>query len=313
MRRSSTGTRFLIAVALGAAAIGAMAFSATAKTRVRIRQTLTPTAHAPGASGQAKLQLKTGSSGKFSVRVRHLPGHKSFDVLVNKVKVGTIVTGGNGSGSIKLSTAPKGHDAVLGFDPQGDQVEVRDGDTGDNDLEGNMPDNNPSGGVGCCLTKHDGETECEVLADTDCSAHNGTPTAATSCLPDPCGGGTPPPAGVVCCLANSATGAFVDDAPEVECQETSESDCAAQGGMAVQGTSCDPNPCQPVSPPGVTVCCVPDGGKSECEQLTPDHCQHAGGAASTATSCDPDPCGGTESGNGGGGGGGDGESGKSRK
>jgi len=51
----------------------------------------------------------------------------------------------------------------------------------------------------------------------------------------------PPPTPVVCCIAHSAAGAFVDDDPEVECEDdVSSAECAAQGGMVVHATSCDP-------------------------------------------------------------------------
>jgi hypothetical protein len=35
------------------------------------------------ASGVAKLLLRTPSKGKFTVKARHLPGGKTFDVVVN--------------------------------------------------------------------------------------------------------------------------------------------------------------------------------------------------------------------------------------
>src|SRR5262249_27739903 len=252
-----------------------------------------------GARGTGKLVVRSGSTGRFSIKARRLAAGKSFDVVVNKVKVGTLATGAGGAGVVRFSTSPKGRSAMLGFDPRGAEIEVRDGDTGDDDLDSDMPDDNPDSAIGCCLGEDDddGETECENLTAAECSEEGGKVTTATSCLPDPCGGNPPPG---VCCIAHDMTGASDDDDPEVECEELSATDCAARNGTAVEATSCDPNPCQPVPPPELVICCLPDDGEQECERLTSDHCTTAGGKASTSTSCDPDPCG-----TGGGGGEGD--------
>ena len=291
--RTRRWTRLATAVAFSAAIIGGLVVTALAT--VSIKQTLTGTAHAPTASGQAKLRLKTGSSGKFSVKARHLAAGQTFDVVVGKIKIGTLTTNKAGSGTAKFSTAPKGRVSLLGVDPQGDEIEVRD-EQGNDDLDGEMPDENAGSAIGCCLAEdndgendNDEETECEVLTAAECTAEGGTVTTATSCLPNPCAP-TPPPT-AVCCVAQSATGAFVDDDPEVECEDDlSPAECAAEGGTLVQATSCEPNPCQPTPPPQIVICCVPDGDESECEELTPDHCTAAHGTVSTATSCDPDPC-----------------------
>ena len=294
---SATLTVVATAVAVGATIVGVRAVNATAS--VSINQKLTGTAHAPRARGQARLLLKTGASGTFSVKGRHLAAGKTFEVLVNKIKIGTLTTNAGGRGTAKFSTSPKGRVARLGVDPQGGEVEVRD-DQGDDVLDGQMPDDNTDSAIGCCLQDDDGESECEDLTAAECTSEGGTPTTATSCLPNPCAT-TPPPPNSVCCLAHSATGAFVDDDPEVECEDdVSPADCAAQGGTMVQAASCDSNPCQPTPPPQIAICCVSDDDGSECDDLTPANCTAAGGTVNTATSCDPDPCGG-----GGGGGGGD--------
>jgi len=307
--------RFIAGVAFCTVVIGALALSANAT--VIVKQSLTGTAHAPRARGQARLRLKTGSSGTFSVKGKHLTGRKTFDVVVNKVKVGTLTTSAGGSGTAKFSTVPHGRATMLGFDPQGDEVEVRD-EEGNDDLDGEMPDENPDSAIGCCLSQGDqGEQEgegqngpeCENLTKAECAAEGGTATMATSCLPNPCSS-QPPPMPVVCCIAHSAAGAFTDDDPEVECEEDeSQAECAAQGGSVVQAPGCDPNPCQPTPPPQIVVCCVPEDGESECEQVTLDHCTQSGGQVNSATSCEPDPCGGGEGGDGGSGGdsGGDGD------
>src|SRR5215468_215588 len=124
--RSRIGRRLVTAVAFGAA-VGVLGAMAVAKTGgVNITRKLTATGHAPGARGIAKLRLKSGSSGTFSVRAKHLPGGQTFDVVVNKVKVGTLMTSPRGGGIAKFSTAPHGRTAMLGFQPQGAMVAVRD-------------------------------------------------------------------------------------------------------------------------------------------------------------------------------------------
>jgi hypothetical protein len=288
------------------AAAGLIALTGSAMAKVSIKHTLNGTVHAPGATGQARLFLKTGSSGKFTVKGRHLPAGKTFDVVVNKIKIGTLTTNAGGSGTAKFSTTPKGRIAMLGTDPQGSEVEVRD-DQGDDVLDGEMPDDDADSAIGCCLgsQEDDGEGECEDLTAADCMAKGGTPTTATDCLPDPCGN-NPPPTGSVCCSATNSSGAAEDDDPEVECEDdTSATECATQGGMMVQGT-CDANPCQPAPPPNLVICCVSQGDQgeqegepetepAECEHITADECMAANGMVSTATSCDPDPCGGSGS------------------
>ncbi len=293
--RKGSGTWMLavMAIAVGAAIIVMLAVNATAT--VVVNQTLNGTVHAPRARGLARLHLKAGSSGTFSVKAKRLAAGKTFDVVVNKIKIGTLTTNAGGSGTAKFSTSPKGRTALLGVDPQGGDVEVRD-DQGDDVLDGQMPDDNPGSAIGCCVGDDDGETECEDLTAAECTSQGGTPTMATSCLPDPCV--TTPPPNTVCCIAHSAAGAFVDDNPEVECEDdVSAAECAAQGGTMVQAASCDTNPCQPTPPSQIVICCVPDDDGAECEELTPADCTAANGTVSAATACEPDPC----SGSGGGG------------
>ena len=295
MRRRA-GWTWALATGLAAAMVAAVVVSATAKTR--LRNTLTATSHAPGASGLAKLVMRSGSNGRLGIKAKGLPGGQSFDVIVNNVKVGTLVTGASGHGVAKFSTSPKGRFAMLGFDPRGAHMAIRE-ETGEDDLEGDMDDDTPESAIGCCVGEQDddGEVECENLTATECQDEGGTPTGATTCLPNPCG--NPPPTNVVCCQTTSAGGAFVDDDPEVECEEDVE-DCPEEGGVLVEASSCDPNPCQPTPPPNLVICCVSDGEESECEHVTADHCVPPNGTVSTASSCDPDPCGGGSGGDGGG-------------
>ena len=137
--RPGTSTRVVgVVTVFVALVVAAGAADAIAKTK--IRQTLHATVHAPGASGVAKLLLRTPSTGKFTIKARRLPGSKTFDVVVYNVKVGALTTGPSGNGSAKFSNPAAGRAAALGFDPQGAHIAIRDEETGDDDLDTDMPD-----------------------------------------------------------------------------------------------------------------------------------------------------------------------------
>jgi len=277
-----------------ATVIAALALTAGAAIASKpVKTTLTATGAVAHARGQARLQLKTDSRGKFQVVAQRLARSTSYDVVVDGVKVATLVTTGGGGGKVKFSTSPKGRDLFLGFDPRGAQVSLRDA-AGDDVLEtefptGGTPDD--AGKVACCLPDDSG-TECEDRTPDQCAAQGGTVAGVDSCLPDPCAGVTPPGGEdeVLCCLPDSASGAIVDDSPEVECEDVTVAACAAAGGTVLEGTSCDPNPCAPVPPAVTVVCCVPDDSGPECEVRTPEHCAARGGTEVAATSCAADPC-----------------------
>jgi hypothetical protein len=283
----SKGTAASIVVS-GLLAIGLVSH-AVAGTHVK--GSLTATSHAPRARGRATLALSTASKGRFRVVARGLTPNASFDLVVGGVKVGAFATSAGGVGKVKLNTTPTHSQGLLGVDPRGKTIEVRDSGSGDDDLDGDMPDDGGSatGAFACCVPDSDG-AECEVETPADCTSNGGTTqTGVTSCIPDPCGG--TPPTEVVCCFPGSSTGAFVDDGQEAECDETDMQECAMAGGTVVQATSCEPNPCAPVPPSNVTVCCIPGTDETECQIIPPDLCTTANGTPSTAASCDNDPCG----------------------
>src|SRR5437868_2178336 len=99
--------RWIVAPALAGAIVGTLAGDAAARTR--IVRALSPTVYAPAASGTAKLVLRSGSKGRFGIKARHLAANKSFDVVVDNVKVRTLATGSSGIGIVRFSTSPKGH------------------------------------------------------------------------------------------------------------------------------------------------------------------------------------------------------------
>jgi hypothetical protein len=258
---------------------------------------LTATSHAPTARGRAALALKNASKGRFRVVARGLTPGASFDLVVGGVKVASFTTSAGGSGKVKLGTNPRPSEGLLGVDPRGKSIEVRD-HNGDEDLDGDMPgdEDSGSGAFACCVPDDDG-AECEIETPDECAHHNGTTvTGVDSCIPNPC---SDTPSGedeVVCCFPGGSAGASVDEESEAGCDDTSTQECAVAGGTVVAATSCEPNPCSAVPPAQVTTCCVPDGSETECEILTPDHCSAVHGTPSSATSCESDPCGGGDGG-----------------
>ena len=287
----SKGTVPFWSASIVVAGLLAIGFAPHALAGTHVKGSLTATSHAPRARGRATLALSTASKGRFRVVARGLTPNTSFDLVVGGVKVGAFTTSAGGVGKVKLNTTPTHSQGLLGVDPRGKTMEVRDSGSGDDDLDGDMPDDGGSatGAFACCVPDSDG-AECEVETPADCTANGGTTqTGVTSCIPNPCGG--TPPSEVVCCFPGSSTGAFVDDEQEAECDETDMQECAMAGGTVVQATSCEPNPCAPVPPSQVTVCCIPGHDETECQIIPPDLCTAAQGTASTATSCDNDPCG----------------------
>ena len=152
------------AVAIGALCSLAPASSAVAKTHVK--EALTATSAAPHARGRATLALKTVSKGRFGVSAKGLAKNATFDLVVGGIKVGSFATNAAGGGKIKLSTHPKGSDAFLGVDPRGKSIAVRD-EHGEDDLEGNMPDDDDSasGAFVCCKAEDGHSSHGHVSAD----------------------------------------------------------------------------------------------------------------------------------------------------
>lgn len=301
-----------LAIVSGVVIVGVGTLFAAGRHTVRSKQTLTATSNAPAAHGKAHLTLQSSKKGKFSLTATHLKGDTTYDVIVRGVKVTQIHTSSGGSGKALFSTKPGTKTTLLGFDPSGGQVLVRETDDGEDVLVGDMPEDN-TGGVACCLSQGEDngqtEVECEEMSAAECTAEGGTVgmaagTAAASCLPDPCAT-TPPPGGSIVCCTNATD----DDASEAECEVvTTQADCADNDGTVVQATSCTPNPCQVTPPVDQAACCIThtDDGESEteCEVISSAACTAAGGTAPGAATCDMDPCG-TGSGSGGGGGGSD--------
>jgi hypothetical protein len=309
-----------LAAALVASAAAVVLSTAPAHGASVMKAPLLATTSAPRAKGRAVLALRTTSKGTFTVRGRGLAANHPFDVVVGGIKVGTFTTNAQGAGKVTFRTTSgkraaktRGHKLLLGFDPRGSEVIVRDGNTSDDDLHCEFPgsDDSASGAFACCGLQHDdaGETPCATKTPAKCTAEGGTPTSVTSCVPNPCT--STPPSGAVCCFPGSADEAFVHDdgddgdESEIECEEVASVEaCVAKGGAVVTATSCDPSPCVPAQPS--TVCCLPDSAagafigeeddegspRGQCVSHTSaDACAAAGGRVVSASFCHPNPCG----------------------
>ena len=257
------------------------------------RSDLVPTSVTPGARGWTTLHVARSKT-TFVVSARALPPHASFDVVANGVKVGSLTTNAAGNGKVRFGSVPHGHDVLLGFDPQGADVVVRDRD-GHDCLSGHGGNPGDSASAACCLPDthdDDGDGPCLPLPAATCTAKGGTVPSASSCFPNPCPS-SPPANEVICCVPESARGAWLwhDEDHEIECRDVSSVDCAAAGGTVVTATSCHPNPCAPTPPANLIACCVPEHpGDTDCKELTAERCTSLGGSAAGAF-CEADPCG----------------------
>jgi hypothetical protein len=276
--QTTRGMKTMAAVGLGVILLGGQ----PAVARENIRQDLSGVAD-PNASGQVRLILKTASSGQFEVRARGLDPRGTFDVIVSGVKVGTLTTSGGGSGRARFRTRPHGrHDFLLGFDPRGAAVVVRNA-AGEDVLGGTVPagaSSDPTK-LACCVPDDDG-SECEDRTAAECAAEGGAVSAAATCLPNPCSDASPNPVDTVCCLPDDSG---------AECEDRTASECAAEGGIVVEATGCLPNPCAatPSTNPDIR-CCLPDDGGTECEDRTAEQCAAEGGVDLGPGSCTPNPC-----------------------
>lgn len=312
---------------LGAGLILGTAALVSADSTTHLKETLTPTSAITTATGKAKLNLHTrrhkgaiGTKGSFVVAAKHLDASTTYDLVVGGAKIGSLHTNRRGNGRASFATTPRGRKSLLGVDPRGKTVLLRDpAGTGTDVLVGTVPDDS-TGSQACCTTDSEGESECEDVDPdplTGAVVCDGTiPTDATgapitTCLPDPCNASAPPPnppsgAGTttVCCVLDSRDA----EASQTQCED-SLGDCAASGGALVQvqlpdtfqegDNPCDltPDSCQSVPgttpPPNPNLCCVPQTSSDpteveapDCEDLSADACTALGGAPATGGTCD---------------------------
>lgn len=274
-----------VAISLLAAGPGSSAPALARGAIVNLKQELASTGADSDARGKLRFVLKTATEARLVVQAGRLSPEASFDVLADGVKVGTISTTGGGGGKLRLRSVPRAQDEILGFDPRGTSIVVRDED-GDDVLAAMVADDTiEPGKVACCIPDDSG-SECEDRTADECVAQGGTVTSSTTCLPNPCDGATTPGRDVVCCIPD-------DSGPE--CEDRTPEQCAAQGGTATASNTCLPNPCEGAPGPDDAdiVCCIPDDSGAECEDRTAAECAAQGGTVIDATSCAPNPCAGT--------------------
>jgi len=268
------------------AALGLSTISTEARARVETeRGSLSSTGVDDDARGKVRLKVRNSSDGRFDVQVQKLDSSATYDVLADGVRVAQLTTTRKGNGRVRFRSRPRSSkDELLGFDPRGALVVVRD-DSGHDVLAVALADNGSvSGGDVICCIPNDRGPECEDRTPAQCAAQGGIPSTATSCLPNPCAGGSPPAGGaVICCIPD-------DRGPE--CEDRTADDCAVQGGVVVQAASCVPNPCSSSVPPvndDIQCCLAYDSGPS-CEDRTPAACATEGGVNAGAGNCTPNPC-----------------------
>ena len=246
----------------------------------KISEKLTATPAAPGARGRAVVVVQDAGR-TVRVAARGLQRSTTHDVILDRVKIGTLTTSGRGNGRARFASRPHLHDQYLGTDPRGKTIILRRADAAAV-LVAHIPGSDDL--IRCCLPGDEG-TECEHRAVDECAARGGVDMGAGSCLPNPCSSSARG-AGVICC---------VSDDGGTRCEDRTETDCAARGGHAVSPTRCTTDPCAPLPPAEPEIqCCTPENdGGAECEIRTADECAARGGTDAGAGTCEPDPCGGS--------------------
>ena len=290
-----TRQRTYIVTVIAVLAIGVAAHRADAGRSINIKQNLAATGVDPDASGQIQAQVsrpKSGMRAKLDLKGRRLDANATYTVLLNGVPIGTLTTTPGGNGRARFTSQPRRRDQLLGVDPRGMQVEVRNAN-GDGVLETSVPDNgmDPTH-VPCCIPQSDAneQPECEDLTAEACTAAGGATSSAASCLPNPCQGATPPPPqdDVVCCTPEED--GVTDNG--AECEMRSTASCSEHNGINLGAGSCHPNPCVSTTPsnPDTVQCCVTDEEETECKHRTAELCATQGGTDMGPGSCSPNPC-----------------------
>src|SRR5262249_22675243 len=136
-------------IALAVAVLAALVVGVPRVHAARVKATLSPTPAAPTASGTATVSAHN-SKGKFVVAGKHLTPNKTFHIVVAGVPIGTLTTSSRGSGKARFATPPRGKVQPLGVDPRGKSVAVNQDDDSEDELDGDVPDDEP-GNNACCL------------------------------------------------------------------------------------------------------------------------------------------------------------------
>jgi len=146
------------------------------------------------ASGDAKLVVKNKSDGKFEIKGKKLDRNATYEVLADGVLVGQFTTGNGGSGRLRFRSHPHSKDVLLGFDPRGALIVVRNA-AGQDVLAVQLADNDDlsDGDVICCIPEDSGP-ECEDRTPAQCAIEGGVNAGAGTCTPNPCESIPPPSA-----------------------------------------------------------------------------------------------------------------------
>lgn len=232
-----------------------------------------PTGVEADARGKARVAVYGPSEARFDVVVQRLIADADYELVVDGIRVHTLRTNRGGRAKARFATGSRGgRVAMLGFDPRGAAVEVRDVG-GENVLVATLPGQR-SPDIACCVPNDVG-SGCEDRSAGECTAIGGTVSSAPSCLPDPCAPAAPDPE-VVCCVG-----------PD-QCSLSTQPQCLAAGGSVIDAESCDADPCTPTPPPDPEVaCCL---AADACVIDTESGCVTAGGSVSDASSCADNPC-----------------------
>lgn len=238
------------------------------------------------AFGRAKLKVRTAADGRFELRVGNLDPGATYDIIFSGVSVGKMTTDTEGQARARFRSQPRSSsDTLLGFDPRGLVVVIRDA-AGRDVLAGDVPtgasNTSDDSKIVCCVPDDRG-TECEDRTAQECTDRSGTVSTATTCLPNPCDTAVVPTEdNVVCCTPD-------DSGPE--CEDRTVAECSAHGGIVVQANSCLDTPCAAVpSIDAYTRCCTADDSGNECEARLPSECLARGGVDIGAGVCAVDSC-----------------------
>lgn len=238
------------------------------------------------AIGRAKLKVGSADDGRFELRASGLDAGGTYDLVVSGVSIGTLAADTDGRARARFRSRPRSSsDRLLGFDPRGSVLVVRDA-SGQDILAGDLPTGTSNASddskIVCCIPDDSG-TECEDRTSEECVLQGGTVSTATTCLPNPCDTAVVPTEDdVICCLPD-------DSGPE--CEDRTVAECSAGGGIVVQANSCLDNPCAAVPALDTyTRCCTADDSGNECEARLPSECMARGGVDIGAGVCAIDSC-----------------------
>lgn len=249
---------------------GAVTVGAKSKTNVTIKQTLVSTGGDPDATGKASTSIRKiskrfgGLEARLRVEVRKLD-QGVYDVSLDGVRIGGLVTNKRGSGKAEFRTARLSNGNTNG----------NANSNGNANANGNTNASSSSGskrqllgvdprGLIVVVSSPGGPALLQLAIDTA----NLDPNKVRCCLPDDSG---------------------------TECEDRTAAECVAEGGIDMGAGSCVPNPCAGAGAPGGDVrCCLPDDSGPECEDRTAAECAAVQGINIGAGTCLPNPCAGTE-------------------